>query len=318
MTYTRVALLATIYDFFQARQRLPSTSELAASGRIKARGKFVRDLQALEARGYISRARHDWPSGIVTTLGIFAAEWAKMELVNPERRWSYQHRRKHVINSATLKAGRTMHAEKVRDAAAPVLMKGSNNIKLGGMVTKGRWRGMPIFSLTLEERATCPRTCLQWRNCYGNNMSFAVRYNPGEALEQAVARDLWRLSRKHPQGIVVRLHILGDFYSVDYVRFWHQMMKAHSRLRVFGFTAWSPETQIGGAIHTILNGSFGDRCWIRFSGGAGAFSTKVVSSVAGLDPAKVIVCPEQLERVRTCGACGLCWTASKPIVFLEH
>lgn len=46
--------------------------------------------------------------------------------------------------------------------AARLLVSGVNSRKLGGEVTKGPWKAMPIYSLTLEERATCPRACHHW------------------------------------------------------------------------------------------------------------------------------------------------------------
>ena len=47
--------------------------------------------------------------------------------------------------------------------------------KLGRLVTKGKFKGYKVFSLTLEERATCPTSCERWGDCYGNNMPFAHR-----------------------------------------------------------------------------------------------------------------------------------------------
>ena len=57
------------------------------------------------------------------------------------------------------------------------LIKKSTNVKLGKKVTKGIYKGYPIFTLTLEVRKTCPRSCKHWNNCYGNNMPFATRYD---------------------------------------------------------------------------------------------------------------------------------------------
>ena len=56
------------------------------------------------------------------------------------------------------------------------IIKKSTNIKLGKKVTKGKFNGFPIFTVTLQERATCPTDCIHWSNCYGNNMPFATRY----------------------------------------------------------------------------------------------------------------------------------------------
>lgn len=319
LTATRLAVLVFIYRHHQQHQELPSSNTIVKAGVSKNRGKVVRDMQALETLGYLYRAPgiSEWSDGFMTSLGGHAALMAipEVESANPPRR---KHREQRTMPDWVLKDGRSVNAHRVRIAGRQdrVLLPGRNNIKLGDSVTKGRWRGLPIYSLTLEERATCPRSCLQWKTCYGNNMPFAVRFEQGEDLERAITRDLWRLGRTKPQGILVRLHMLGDFYSLDYVRFWYQMLYAHPKLRIFGFTAWLPETQIGAAVHTILNGAFPDRCWIRFSGGHGSMSAKVVRKASA--EAGVIMCPEQTGRVPDCGACGLCWTASKQIAFLLH
>lgn len=39
------------------------------------------------------------------------------------------------------------------------LISGHNNPKLGRLVKMGPWKGARIYHLSLEERATCPRTC---------------------------------------------------------------------------------------------------------------------------------------------------------------
>lgn len=63
-------------------------------------------------------------------------------------------------------AGRTHYAARRQWAGFEprVLKDGHNNRKIGRLVTKGRWRGMRIFTLTLEERPTCPTGCAHWRD----------------------------------------------------------------------------------------------------------------------------------------------------------
>src|SRR4051812_23522925 len=95
---------------------------------------------------------------------------------------------------------------------------------------------MPVYTLTLEEQATRPRSCEHWRSCYGNRMHLAIRYQSGPALESAIARDVAALARIHDQGSAVRLHILGDFYSVDYVERWRALLDRYAQIHVFGFT----------------------------------------------------------------------------------
>ena len=114
---------------------------------------------------------------------------------------------------------------KAPDLDRHVLMKGSNNGKLGFKIKKGRmWEGKRIYSLTLVERETCPTSCHHWDDCYGNNMPFAKRWNTSPNLRKAIEQDISRLVKKHKEGIVVRLHVLGDFYSVGYVNFWRDML----------------------------------------------------------------------------------------------
>jgi hypothetical protein len=72
------------------------------------------------------------------------------------------------------------------DEVQRVLKDGHQSRKIGKFVTKGKMRGFPIFTLTLEERATCPRSCLQWATCFGNNMQAAERIVAGPELEAAL------------------------------------------------------------------------------------------------------------------------------------
>ena len=125
--------------------------------------------------------------------------------------------------------------------APRLLIAGDNQRKVGGMVVKGPWDGMPIYTLTLEERATCPTRCAHWTTCYGNAMPWARRHRGGPDLEKLLELEVSRLSRTHPQGYVVRLHILGDFYSDHYTHLWHLWLTAYPQLHVFGFrlSRWS-------------------------------------------------------------------------------
>ena len=84
-----------------------------------------------------------------------------------------------------------------------LLIKKSTNDKLGKKVKKGHYKGYPIYTLTLEERATCPRSCVHWLDCYGNNMRYAYRYEAGAALEAMLETELAELQRKHPKGFLV-------------------------------------------------------------------------------------------------------------------
>lgn len=212
---------------------------------------------------------------------------------------------------------RTLFPSTVVDAAdSPrLLTSGEHQRKIGKRVVKGRWSGMPIYCLTLEERATCPPTCQLLSECYGNNMHLARRHRDDGELMPLLWCELEDLAAKHPQGFVVRLHILGDFYSVEYARFWDLMLRTFPALRIFGFTAHAPGSEIGRRL--VRMNAAGDRCWIRFSGDLGAMGSLVVATA---EAATGVVCPAQTDPdgLKCCSDCGLCWTMQKPIYFARH
>ncbi len=116
-----------------------------------------------------------------------------------------------------------------------MLISGENSRKLGRIVEKGRWKSFEIFSLTLEERDTCPRSCTEWRSCYGNNLHHSTRITDDGTLERRLWGELASLNARFPAGFVVRLHVLGDFYSVGYVDFWRQALIDFPALKYFRF-----------------------------------------------------------------------------------
>lgn len=212
--------------------------------------------------------------------------------------------------------GRTLFlARRAASALQDRLLKGGeNNRKIGGDVTKGRLRGAKVFTLTLEERATCPSTCTRWRDCYGNVMNWPQRLRADDDLMPLLEAELRKLHARH--GLVlVRLHVLGDFFSVDYVLFWCRMLKLLPGLHLYGYTARNG-CDIGAAIDT-LNES--PRCWIRFSDGQPEQLRAItVDKAEQALAAGAIVCPVQTGRTDCCGSCGLCWATPKTIAFLRH
>ena len=211
--------------------------------------------------------------------------------------------------------GRTKYPHSVVDAAdSPrLLIEGKNQRKIGNTVVKGRWAGMPIYCLTLEERATCPRSCREWRTCYGNGMNWARRHRDDGQLMPRLHDEIAALSMKHPGGFVARLHILGDFFSLEYATFWDAMLDAYEPLRIFGFTAHPPSDEIGR--YLVSMNAEGDRCWIRFSGALGAMGSLVIANEAA---SVHVLCPAQTGKTDCCGTCGLCWTMQRPIEFVRH
>lgn len=213
------------------------------------------------------------------------------------------------------------------DEVPRILISGVNSRKTGKLVTKGPWAGMPIYTLTLEERATCPASCHMASTCYGNGMQWARRVRHGTKFERLLIDEVQALAFKHRKGFVVRLHVLGDFYSAHYVMVWTEMLARLPQLHVYGYTARSltgskDDRAIAKAI-TAMNLRFADRCFIRFSGvvpapmGACVIDHKPMGSRVQ----EGIVCPAELDKTSCCGNCGLCWSPAmldETIVFIKH
>lgn len=199
----------------------------------------------------------------------------------------------------------------------PVLVSGHNSAKIGRDVRKGHLRGAYIYSLSLEERATCPRTCHHWYDCYGNGMPFAKRVDHRDKLklEAAIERDIIRYTAKG-RRIVIRLHVLGDFYDEQYVEFWGNMLAKYDLVTIYGYTAYDPSTPIGGTIMDIKN-AFGMRFAIRWSGHAGRWGAMDIRKAADV-PEGAFICPEQTGKTKACATCALCWSTDKAVAFLDH
>jgi len=231
------------------------------------------------------------------------------------------------LGHPTIEAGRSIFYRKGVSAPndAP-LVSGHNNVKIGRDVRKGWFRGYWIYTLSLEERATCPRSCIHWYDCYGNHMPFARRFEHGAALEQAIEGQLERLlapqkpgrgGKRLATGALIRLHALGDFYSIRYVDFWRQMLQRFDNLAVYGYTAHPWSSTIG---QRLMLGAeqHGNRWMVRHSDG-GYASMWTVSITKPEDcPPDAFVCPEQTGQTKGCGTCGACWQTSKNVAFLGH
>ena len=199
------------------------------------------------------------------------------------------------------------------------VIKRNTGAKLGKVVKKTRLRGAKIYVLTLEERATCDPDCEHWLDCFGNNMPFAHRFKANTALLGAISKNLDEIDAKG-HIYLVRLHILGDFYSLEYVDFWQDQLERRPLLNIYGYTRNTPNSRIpkysalGLAILNVRI-KYPDRFAVRFSNDpSDKFSAN--SEHVSLDG---IVCPEQTGHTESCGSCGLCWTMKeKPVIFLDH
>jgi hypothetical protein len=162
-------------------------------------------------------------------------------------------------------------------------------------------------------------------NCYGNAMPFAIRHRPGAELERQIETELQELMAEHPKGVMVRLHGLGDFYSVEYVNFWGRMLDRFERLACYGYTAHSratPESEaIVLAVAKVMH-THPERMVVRLSGQPGTMGALVIDRKPdGPRVPEGLVCPAEREATACCATCGLCWSAEavdQTIVFVRH
>jgi len=203
------------------------------------------------------------------------------------------------------------------------VLKPSKNAKLGSKVTKGKFKDYKFFTLTLIERETCPKDCFHWSTCYGNNMPFAHRMSAKdeELLKTRLYEDIKSLKGKKA---LIRLHILGDFFSVSYVMFWDMILKDFPNIAIYGYTAnnikskYEKSRNIASTI-SFLRSIHKERFSIRSSNDLdnkfSANSFDIVKPIKG----KSLLCPVQEDKTPNCGACGLCWASNdKQIIFKTH
>ena len=225
-----------------------------------------------------------------------------------------------LIPVRNLRPPQTRYLKGVKPSSLNMLKRGKQNAKLGDKVTVRKWKGMTMYSLSLEERATCPSDCEQWNNCYGDNMPFAHRFDHTDpSFTPKLDMQLAELNDKHPNGFVVRLHVLGDFYDGFYIARWQLWLHRFENLHVFGYTHHKADSQLGNMINNV-NQIYSDRFRIRFSDDwdqeFSAHVSKTEDTVRLLGNG--IVCPEQTGQTSSCTTCGYCWTSDHPVLFIEH
>lgn len=243
-------------------------------------------------------------------------------------------------NHAAVREGRTLFPGTVVTTfqSRRFLISGANSAKIGKEIEKGEWAGLPVYTLTLEERATCPQSCAQWSGCYGNAMPWARRndaYDPD--FLPALKAEIVTLVREvcaplanrpkliPPKGLVIRLHVLGDFFSTTYVRMWADLLRFLPELRVYGYTARKlddvdPDSSLIAAELDKLAQTYPDRWAIRTSHVEPGPGRTVVVDADPQSP-DVIMCPAQTKSTEACSTCALCWSPAawgKTIGFLRH
>ena len=176
-------------------------------------------------------------------------------------------------------------------------------------------------------------------------MGMAHRYRITSEVESLIEGQLQFLNKIHKSGFLVRLHVLGDFDTTEYVNFWLSCLDEFKRLHIWGYTArldfnkndprYSPNDSEIFQIIEKMNTEFSDRCLIRFSGYEDdpskvnyrvALSESEPLAQKLISENKAIVCPYQIKSNNTgerlthsCSSCGLCWNDSvnKAIVWVE-
>ena len=223
------------------------------------------------------------------------------------------------MEAAFIQEARTKFSKSVKrtDQLSRLLVSGHSNVKIGKDVRKGKLKGYWIYTLSLEERKTCPRSCQHWQNCYGNNMPFAKRIDHTDpAFLSMLEKEIKELCAKK-KGVLIRLHALGDFYSVDYVRFWEMMLRRYTNLSLYGYTARDNGDEIGSAV-IRLRYHWKERAMIRSSNGAHHNMATVSIGNPESCPSNAFICPEQTGKTQCCATCALCWSTKKNVAFLEH
>jgi hypothetical protein len=195
-------------------------------------------------------------------------------------------------------------------------------------IRKGIWKGMPLFVLTLEEISTCPASCplnvpppvnpFRYREkgtvCYGANMPYAIRKDHrSPEFYSGITSDLEILSARYPGGFVLRLHELGDFFSVEYVTFWQSMLLAYEGLRIFGYSHCTGE--IGNELDETFK-LFEGRFNIMDSDATHRTGIRPTAVVGSMDDHTC--CPQQTKKTPSCITCGLCMNGFTKISFLPH
>ena len=196
-----------------------------------------------------------------------------------------------------------------------------SNRKLGNgkkIVQKGKWKGQPMYALTLEERATCPTSCYFWDSCYMNSVFFAPRQST-EGLDVRLYSQLKDISDKYPKGFVVRLHVSGDFFSVEYVKFWEQCLKDFPQMTIFVFSARigkDNDQDIHEALKSMIY-KYPDRWYVRFSDNKAGRGKLIYASNENFK-GKHFVCPEMEGKTSSCLDCMACLTSKKTVMFKTH
>lgn len=244
--------------------------------------------------------------------------------LDPESVWSLPDSHPAMTGNRTLFPSTVV--EVTAKAPDRILVSAKNNRKIGSTIEKGRFKGYGIYCLSLEERATCPVDCSVRAFCFGNGMQMARRHRIGDAdiFYDRLGFEIVEMLDVEPVGLSIRLHVLGDFPSTEYVAFWKEILDEHPNVMCWGYThrmttAWGGD-EIGDAIQAVKD-AYPARFSIRWSGEVSRPDGAVVISKVPKRPRveEGLVCPAQTDATACCASCALCWEAPhESIAFVKH
>ena len=151
-------------------------------------------------------------------------------------------------------------------------------------------------------------------------MPFAHRFKQGKDLEERIEKEISELNQN--KNYLIRLHILGDFYSIEYVNLWLRLLDQYLNIAIYGYTGISPNSNIGKVIafgnqkHLATNSK---RFNIRYSNRPNILFSANSLDVQKPQKGKAIICPQQTGQSKGCADCALCWDTEKvAIIFKTH
>lgn len=189
-----------------------------------------------------------------------------------------------------------------------------------------------VFVWNLPAVATCPGASAWCRQCcynaddridvfpvdeWGQNWSWFV--HDREALRSKI---LSQLSAADPP-VALRLHSSGDFFSIEYVRFWIDIARTANQTRFWAYTRSWQIHQLRASLEEFraepnvqLFASWDSTMPSPPSGWRRSVVFDRPDAESGLPP---LVCPEQTGAIPNCASCGYCIEPRKgDVTFILH
>lgn len=203
------------------------------------------------------------------------------------------------------------------------------------LVQKGNEKlGKGVYTTSLEAGASCggasdwctihcyakaiqsrrPNVLASW----GGNLQL-LREDPG-AYEATMRLEL----AKRKAGDVVRVHVSGDFDSLEHLRLWVRIARDLPELTFYAYTRSWNDPNIGPEAFDELRSLPNFHLWAStdetMPAAPGWREARIFEHESDAREAGYAVCPEQVGRKPSCSACGLCWKAGDKfkLAFVTH